>query len=87
MHFHNKPFDVLKKHAKQKLTGRVADFSEASLTQYKDTGSHLVKYFFMTEEEYLNSFPKKTVKYIPAFRAKLSELGTSIHPSKGGDAP
>ncbi len=78
IHLHNKPLDLLKKSAIQKLSGRVANFDEATLRSYAGLGEHLVRYFFMDEAQYLNSFPKKSAIHIPAFAESLERYGSSI---------
>lgn len=52
-HFHNKPYDIAKKHAKEKLIGRVSDFDVDTLKKYKGSGFHLVRFFLETEQQYL----------------------------------
>jgi hypothetical protein len=52
-HFHNKPYSIAKKHAKEKLTGRVSDFNIDTLKSYKGSGFHLVRFFLETEQQYL----------------------------------
>lgn len=56
LHFHNKPFEMLKKHANEKLKSRVINFDRETLIKYKGAGSHLVKYLLIDELEYLNEF-------------------------------
>jgi hypothetical protein len=77
-HFHNKPFDVLRSHARSKLINRVKDFKTETLLEYRGQGQHLVKYFTMEEREYLSSFPVQSAKFLPEFRSRLLQLGVSI---------
>lgn len=60
LHMHNKPFEFLLRSATEKLKNRIHDFSPQSLAGFKGAGSHLVKYFFMTEAQYLDGFNDKT---------------------------
>ena len=78
MHLHNKPFRTLKAHAEIKLKGRVASMEPADLKAYHGPGEHLIRYFFMTEEEYLDSFPKETALYIPEFASTLDRIGAPV---------
>jgi hypothetical protein len=55
IHFHNKPYEIAKRHAKEKLTGRVADFNLDTLKSYKGRGFHLVRFFLQTENEYIST--------------------------------
>jgi hypothetical protein len=77
-HFHNKPFDMIREHARNKLFSRVKDFSRETLENYKGQGAHLVRYFLMEEKDYLTSFPVKSAKHIPSFREHLSSIGARI---------
>lgn len=60
-HFHNKPYISLLRSAREKLKGRVRDFSKDTLKNYKGKGVHLVRYFLSSETEYLSSFPKPSI--------------------------
>lgn len=55
-HFHNKPFSTLIGHAKEKLKSRVDSFEPDYLKTYNGLGSHMVRYFLITEDEYLTQF-------------------------------
>jgi hypothetical protein len=55
IHFHNKPYEIAKRHAKEKLTGRVSDFNLDTLRSYKGRGFHLVRFFLQTENEYIRT--------------------------------
>ena len=78
MHLHNKPFDVVKAHAAQKLQSRVPNMNEETLRSYVGMGAHLIKYFFMTEREYVDSFPKSSAMHIPQFALVLEEIGSQL---------
>jgi hypothetical protein len=78
MHLHNKPFKTLKIHAELKLKGRVRSMEPQDLRSYHGPGEHLIRYFFMTEAEYLDSFPKETAIYIPEFAATMDRMGTPL---------
>lgn len=54
IHFHNKPYNVAKEHAREKLSGRVQDFNIATLKNFSGSGLHLIRFFLETEEEYMN---------------------------------
>lgn len=55
-HFHNKPFNILLEHSREKLKGRVSSFEPEYLKTYNGLGNHLVRYFLINEEEYLSQF-------------------------------
>ena len=55
IHFHNKPYEIAKTHAKEKLTGRVSNFNLDYLKNYNGKGFHLVRFFLQTEEEYIQN--------------------------------
>lgn len=55
-HFHNKPFNILLSHAREKLKSRVDSFDPEYLKTYNGLGSHMVRYFLITEDEYLTQF-------------------------------
>jgi hypothetical protein len=78
VHLHNKPFELLKQSAMQKLSGRVKDFDEETLRSYSGNGEHLVRYFFMNEEEYVNSFPKNSAILISEFAEALKTIGSHM---------
>lgn len=52
-HFHNKPFQDAREHARNKLALRVESFDKEYLATYKGSGRHLTKYFLLSEQEYL----------------------------------
>ncbi|WP_429033164.1 glycosyltransferase family 2 protein [Aeromonas media] len=59
IHHHYKEFHEYQKSAKQKLLGRVVDFSLASLEKHRDkkgAGYHLIGALLATEHEYYSSF-------------------------------
>lgn len=60
-HLHNKPYDRLLDSARSKLTGRVKSFDLKDLKEYSGDGRHVIRYFFMTKDEYENSFPLGTI--------------------------
>jgi hypothetical protein len=78
MHLHNKPFRTVKAHAELKLKGRVRSMEPADLKAYRGPGQHLIRYFFMTEEEYMGSFPRDTALHIPNFALTLDRLGAAL---------
>lgn len=56
IHMHNKPFDVLQKHARLKMEGRVSSFDRETLLAHREArgkGMHLVdEILFENETEY-----------------------------------
>jgi hypothetical protein len=59
VHFHQKPFEEIKKYALQKLSHRVDVDDLNKLKTYKGPGHHLTKYFFMDEFTYLKGMIKR----------------------------
>lgn len=73
LHFHNKPFPDLIRSAQAKMRRRVPDFTRRTLERYTGEGQHLIKYFFMSPVEYLESLERGTIDMSPAFeRAGVS---------------
>jgi hypothetical protein len=75
MHLHNKPFETLKVHAASKLQTRVASMDAADLKAYRGPGQHLIKYFFMSDDDYLRSLPAGREIYIPEFSDMFEQIG------------
>jgi hypothetical protein len=74
-HFHNKPYEIAKLHAKEKLTGRVPNFNRETLLNYNGAGFHLIRFFIENEQQYVNQQIKlKHIKSRSLFH-KLTELG------------
>jgi hypothetical protein len=61
IHFHNRPFSDLMRATKEKLKLRINDFYLDTLKAYNGPGSHLIKYFFMNEAEYIHSLPEGNI--------------------------
>jgi len=74
VHLHNKPFEVIKEHARQKLSSRVKSMQPDDLNAYHGPGQHLVRYFFWTEEEYRDSFPQEIALPMPGFAERMKNL-------------
>jgi len=68
LHFHNRPFPVLLERARLKLKDRVPDFLPATLKAFDGAGSHLTRYFSLTEAEYLKTLPAPTVELSGLFK-------------------
>ena len=78
MHLHNKPFQTLKAHAAMKLQGRVKSMEPIDLKAYRGPGQHLIRYFFMAEEDYVHSFPWDSALHIPAFAEAMDGMGAPL---------
>ncbi|WP_338455072.1 hypothetical protein [Aeromonas veronii] len=74
LHFHNKPYDIAKEHAKEKLKLRVNSFEPDEIRKYNGPGVHMVKYFTMKNEEYLDSFIFQCCTEVSSFYELLTEL-------------
>lgn len=73
-HFHNKPFDIAKKNAYEKLKLRVPNFDTDTMKSYKGAGCHLTKYFLLNEEQYLSEFKSINYQHTNALQNKFEEL-------------
>lgn len=84
-HFHNKPFLDVLYHATQKLQKFVNVDDKEALENYSGNGHHLVKYFFMTENEYLNMYSGKPKILVDGFVALLSNISVDLFALFGGN--
>lgn len=75
LHLHNKPFETLLRHARDKLKRRVDVTDLEAIRGYKGHGDHLAAYFSITEREYLDSFASRSSFHFPEFRTLLSAIG------------
>ena len=75
LHFHHKPFAIFLEHARRKLDGRVNYRNLARLKTYSGDGDHLVKYFFMTEDEYETDTDSALSLSAPEFVSRAAALG------------
>lgn len=77
-HFHNKPFEILLEHSKEKLKSRVQSFDPEYLKTYDGMGSHMVRYFLINEEEYLSQFENISYTETSSLYDALIDLDTHI---------
>lgn len=77
LHFHNKPYEIAKEHAREKLKLRVKSFEPEEIKKYNGPGVHMVKYFTMQKEEYYDSFIFQCCTKVPGFEELLSKKGIS----------
>lgn len=77
LHFHNKPYEIAKEHAKEKLKLRVNSFAPDEIKKYNGPGVHMVKYFLISREEYLDSFISQSYQKVPAFIEFLEKVKIS----------
>jgi hypothetical protein len=66
LHFRNKPFQDLLRHAREKLKSRVDVSDIAAILAYRGHGDHMVPYFSMTESDYRASFGRKPPFLFPS---------------------
>ena len=78
IHLHNKRFSEVLQAAKEKLVYYIDIEDKNSLREYTGPGLHLVKYFFMTEHEYKNTFLENASIFIPNFSYLLVALGVDL---------
>ncbi|WP_426959665.1 glycosyltransferase family 2 protein [Muricoccus radiodurans] len=90
-HFHFKPFDTLRAHARQKLVGRVPDFREETLRAHKEArgkGMHLVDHLLYPDEAaYVAAFTARfrpgSFVPLPGLERKMAALDLPV-PFSGG---
>jgi hypothetical protein len=70
IHLHNKPYDLFREHALEKLSGRVDLNDMQTLRNYKGAGMHLIRRLLMDKAEYDQSFrrTKNTIDIEHLFR-------------------
>lgn len=74
VHFHQKPFDEIKKYALQKLSHRTDVTNLDKLKTYKGAGHHLVRYFFMNEFTYIKNTIVNTREKSTSLSTKFNQL-------------
>jgi hypothetical protein len=75
VHFQHKRLEVAKTHAVEKLKSRIEDFGHERLKGYSGVGSHMVKYFFTSPEDYSALFAGASRTRLPDFATALHSLG------------
>lgn len=73
-HFHNKPFQDAREHARNKLALRVDSFDKDYLATYKGSGHHLTKYFILSEQDYLKQVLRASYSKISSLANKFDDL-------------
>lgn len=77
LHFHNKPYEIAKEHAREKLKLRVSSFEPAEIKKYNGPGVHMVKYFTMKKEDYLDGFIFQSCTEVSSFDKLLTKLNVT----------
>jgi hypothetical protein len=77
LHYANKPFELGKSHAQEKLVGLVDNFSKENMLSYNGPGEHLKRFFVQTKEQYESAYFGTEVA-IPAFKSRLSSIGLKL---------
>jgi hypothetical protein len=81
-HYHAKPFDIVRKHAKEKLAGRLSDFSPESLKEYRERrgkGHHLVRILLYPDAaSYSASFKDEMYHELTSFIGALRRWDISL---------
>lgn len=85
-HFHNKPFSDVLYHAKEKLEKFVNVNDKEALEKYTGNGHHLVRYFFISENEYINMYENKPKVLVEGLVALLTNISIDL-PSLFGGMP
>ncbi len=75
LHFHNKPFETLLHQARQKLRGVVDVNDPDALRAHQGAGVHMVRYFFMTEADYLRQHESELLLRFPQFDRVMAAFG------------
>ena len=74
LHLHNKPFRQLLQHAREKLKNRTDVTRLETLLGYRGHGDHLVRYFVLSERDYLRAYHARDSLAFPEFRDTLRAL-------------
>ncbi|PHQ64559.1 MAG: hypothetical protein COC10_00275 [Sphingobium sp.] len=81
-HYHSKPFEIVQRHTKEKLAGRMKDFSEESLKKYKEDrgkGHHLVRFLLYPDAQaYYGSFKNELYSELVSFTETMRSYGISL---------
>lgn len=75
IHLHNKGFEHIREHAKYKLREFIDVSTINKDTDYRGQGNHLIKYFQMTEEDYVSQYDNKPMLYFRNFDYLLDAMG------------
>lgn len=82
VHYHNKPLEVLQRHARQKLEAEMTDLGPAALAELRQSrgpGWHLVDYLSLENEtEYRAGFDTSFKLPLPGFECAFSEIGCKL---------
>ena len=81
-HYHAKPFEIIQAHAKEKLLGRIDDFSEEALVRYRENrgaGHHLVRILLYPDSEaYNESFKDEKYEELSSFIDVMCKYGIRL---------
>lgn len=80
-HFHHKPYQKYINSAKEKLKGRVPNFSREALLEHqenKGAGFHLISRLFMNQAEFNSQFSLKNRVRFDGVRKKLADVGAPL---------
>jgi hypothetical protein len=75
LHYHYKPYHVVLEHSIRKLEPFVDVNDKAALAEFQGPGWHLVKHFFVSEEEYYTQFNDRFLFYFDGLSRTLTALG------------
>lgn len=78
LHFHNKSYDNYQRSAKEKMVGRVKDFSEETLKAHlaeRKIGFHVIPTLLMSRKEYESGFDIVDHVYFPDLRKSVAGDG------------
>ncbi len=75
LHFHNRPHQSMLRQSKEKLKSRVDVDDIEKLRDYKGHGDHLIRNFFLSEDEYVDRFNGLQVINFDGFYRTLCCLG------------
>lgn len=82
-HFHHKPYIDFQESSREKLTGRVVDFTEETLLEHfksKKPGFHLIPRLLMSKNEYNSQFSINHRIHYPNLNKTLRSLGATFPP-------
>lgn len=78
LHFHHKPYQLIRAHARNKLSPYVDVADNAAVAAFAGCGSHLTKYLMESEEAYMARFSDSHAIAIPQFSDRLRSLGLVV---------
>ena len=83
LHLHNRSLAKVRHHAAQKLKHRTDLLDLERLRSYQGPGEHLTKYFFMTEDQYVQQYDGDNCIFFPAILKMFAALSIDVNLTMG----